>query len=105
MGNLRKSQTSATRVAAVRVSTPLRARSLATGSATLAPYGLRVSADTQQLVEARKAELVAGTLQVFQGPIYDNQGTLRAAPGQMLNGDDLLADADWVVEGVFGQLS
>jgi basic membrane protein A and related proteins len=78
---------------------------LATGSATLAPYGPRVSADTQQLVEARKAELVAGTLQVFQGPIYDNQGTLRAAPGQMLNGDDLLADADWVVEGVFGQLS
>jgi len=49
--------------------------------------------------------LINGTLQVFQGPIYDNQGTLRVPEGQFLNGDDLLTTADWVVEGVSGQLN
>jgi hypothetical protein len=78
---------------------------LAAGSATLAPYGPRVSADAKELVELRKAELIAGTLQVFQGPIYDNAGTLRVPAGQFLNGDDLLTTADWVVEGVTGQLN
>ena len=78
---------------------------LAVGSATFAPYGPRVSTETKQVVEARKADLIAGTLQVFQGPIYDNQGTLRVPEGQALNGDDLLSNADWVVEGVSGQLN
>jgi len=78
---------------------------LATGSATFAPYGPRVSDDTKQLVELRKADLIAGTLQVFQGPIYDNAGNLRVAAGESLSGDDLLTNADWVVEGVSGQLN
>jgi len=78
---------------------------LASGSATFAPYGPRVAADTKQLVEAAKVDLIAGTLQVFQGPIYDNTGTLRVPAGQALNGDDLLTNADWVVEGVTGQLN
>jgi basic membrane protein A and related proteins len=78
---------------------------LASGSATFAPYGPRVSADVKELVEQRKAELIAGTLQVFQGPIYDNTGTLRAPAGQYLNADDLLTSIDWVVDGVSGQLS
>jgi len=78
---------------------------LASGSATFAPYGPRVSEETKQLVEARKADLIAGSLQVFQGPIYDNAGTLRVPDGQVLNSDDLLTNADWVVDGVTGQLS
>jgi len=78
---------------------------LATGSATFAPYGPRVNDDTKQLVELRKADLIAGALQVFQGPIYDNAGNLRVAAGEFLSGDDLLTNADWVVEGVSGQLN
>jgi basic membrane lipoprotein Med (substrate-binding protein (PBP1-ABC) superfamily) len=79
--------------------------SLASGSATFAPYGPRVNNDTKLLVEARKADMIAGSLQVFQGPIYDNTGTLRVPEGQALSGDDLLTNADWVVDGVTGQLS
>ena len=78
---------------------------LATGSAALAPYGPRVSEGTKQLVETRKAELIAGTRKVFQGPIYDNTGKQRAADGEALNADDLLTTDDWVVDGVSGQLS
>ena len=78
---------------------------LAAGSATFAPYGPRVSADTIQLVETRKAELIAGSRQVFQGPLHDNTGKQRAAEGEVLNPDDLLINDDWVVEGVSGQLT
>ena len=78
---------------------------LASGSATFAPYGPLVREDTKQLIEQRKAELIAGTVQIFQGPIYDNTGTLRVREGEVLNPDDLLLNADWVVEGVFGQFS
>jgi basic membrane protein A and related proteins len=78
---------------------------LASGSATFAPYGPRVTEETKQLVETRKAELIAGTRQVFQGPIYDNTGKLRAQDGEALNSDELLTTDDWVVEGVSGQLS
>jgi simple sugar transport system substrate-binding protein len=49
--------------------------------------------------------LIDGTLQVFQGPLYDNTGVLRVPAGEFLNGDDLLTTADWVVEGVTGQLN
>jgi len=79
--------------------------SLASGSATFAPYGPRVTEETKQLVEARKADMIAGTLQVFQGPLYDNTGTLRVPEGQALSTDDLLTNADWVVDGVSGQFN
>jgi basic membrane lipoprotein Med (substrate-binding protein (PBP1-ABC) superfamily) len=78
---------------------------LASGSATFAPYGPRVTPDIQQEVEARKADVISGAIQVFQGPIYDNQGTLRVPDGQVLSEDDLLTNDDWVVDGVSGQLS
>jgi basic membrane protein A and related proteins len=78
---------------------------LAAGSATFAPYGPRVTADVQQLVEQKKADLISGSLQVFQGPIYDNQGTLRVPEGQLLNEDELLTTDDWVVDGVSGQFN
>jgi hypothetical protein len=64
-----------------------------------------VSADAKRLVDLRKADLIDGTLQVFQGPLYDNTGVLRVPAGEFLNGDDLLTTADWVVEGVTGQLN
>jgi basic membrane lipoprotein Med (substrate-binding protein (PBP1-ABC) superfamily) len=78
---------------------------LATGSATFAPYGPRVTQDTKQMVEGRKADLISGTLQVFQGPIYDNTGALRVPAGTALSSDDMLANDDWVVQGVSGQLN
>lgn len=78
---------------------------LAAGSATLAPYGPLVNADTKALVEQKKAALIDGSLQSFQGPIYDNNGTLRVPDGQAANTDDLLNNDDWLADGVSGQIS
>ena len=78
---------------------------LASGSATLAPFGPRVSDETRQMVALKKAALIDGSLQAFQGPIYDNTGTLRVPQGTFANTDDLLNSDDWLADGVSGQIS
>ena len=78
---------------------------LATGSATLAPFGPRVSDETRQLVATTKAALIDGSRQAFQGPIYDNTGTLRVPAGTAASTDDLLNSDDWLADGVSGQIS
>ena len=77
---------------------------LASGSATLAPFGPRVNDETRQLVALTKAALIDGSVQAFQGPIYDNTGILRVPPGQFASTDDLLNTDDWLADGVSGQI-
>ncbi len=62
-----------------------------------------VPPDVQQLVTATKAKLSSGQLQVFAGPINDNQGKVIAAAGTTIS----LADIEkchWLFENVQGQL-
>lgn len=68
---------------------------------TLAPYGPSVSAESQQLIADAEAALTAGELQIFAGPIMDNEGTLRIAEGES-GGMELLDTTDWLVAGVTG---
>lgn len=77
---------------------------LAQGYAALAPYGPIVNADTQQLVDQKKADIISGKLQVFQGPVTDNAGKVRVPAGQAGNVDDLLGNTDWLVEGAQGKI-
>ena len=71
---------------------------------TLAPWGPAVPNDVKQLADQKKQDFVQGTLQVFQGPIKDNQGTLRIKAGEV--GDpSLINTMDWFVEGVTGRTS
>jgi hypothetical protein len=62
-----------------------------------------VSAETKQVVEQKKADLLSGKLQIFRGPIVDNQGKVRIAAGTVGNLDNLLTTTDWLVEGATGQ--
>lgn len=69
---------------------------------SLAAYGPSVSEETKQQIADAEAALVSGELQIFQGPILDNEGTVRIPEGEA-GGMDLLDTTDWLVEGVTGQ--
>lgn len=69
---------------------------------TLAAYGPSVSEETKTQIADAEAKLVSGELKIFQGPIMDNEGTVRIPEGEA-GGMELLDTTDWLVEGVIGQ--
>ena len=69
---------------------------------TLAPFGAAVPADTVALINAKRQEFIAGTTQVFAGPLKDNRGVERVKAGAVFPLSDL-GKMDWLVEGVIGQ--
>jgi simple sugar transport system substrate-binding protein len=69
------------------------------GGINLAPWGPRVTQAARATAEATRAGIVAGTLNPFAGPIYDQSGTLRVPAGAALS-DDELQKMDWFVHGV-----
>jgi basic membrane protein A len=71
------------------------------GVVDIAPYGPMVPDEVKAKVEARRAELKAGTDTVFTGPIRDQAGKERYAAGQKAPDADLLG-MTWFVEGVVG---
>ncbi|MGB8860368.1 MAG: BMP family ABC transporter substrate-binding protein [Ilumatobacteraceae bacterium] len=77
--------------------------SIADGFTTIAPYGSRVDAATQALIEAKKAEIAAGTFDIFAGPIKDQSGTEKVAAGASLPFGDQMS-IQWFVEGVEGEI-
>ena len=50
------------------------------GAMALAPWGPNVPQAVKNAVSAAKAKLEAGTLKVFEGPIYDTTGAIAAIP-------------------------
>ncbi|ASP40780.1 BMP family ABC transporter substrate-binding protein [Bacterioplanes sanyensis] len=73
------------------------------GVTDIAPLHSSVPADVKALVESKKAQLKAGELQVFSGPIKDQQGTVRVTAEQSLSDDDLKG-MNWHVDGVESKL-
>ena len=71
------------------------------GVVDIAPYGAMVPDAVKAKVEAKRAELKAGTDTVFVGPIKDQTGKERYAAGQKAPDADLLG-MTWFVEGVVG---
>lgn len=74
---------------------------IADGIVDLAPMSDMVPQELQDKVMAAKAELVAGNMKVFTGPIKDQEGTVKIAEGAVAE-DDALLGMDWFVEGVVG---
>jgi basic membrane protein A and related proteins len=62
----------------------------------------KVPKDVASMFEQQKAEIIAGRLHPFAGPIKDNNGTLRVAAGKVL-GEDELWTMKWYPEGVLGK--
>ena len=71
------------------------------GCMAIAPFGPKVPQEVQDLVMKAKADIEAGTVVVFKGPIKDQDGNIKVAEGEVL-GDDAMGSVDWFVEGVVG---
>jgi simple sugar transport system substrate-binding protein len=69
------------------------------GVVQIAPYGPLVTDPARAAAEATKAGIISGELNPFAGPIKDQKGVQRVAPGAVVPDADLLK-MDWYVEGV-----
>lgn len=73
------------------------------GMVELAPFGNKVPDDVKALVEEAKAKIISGDLEVFTGPITDNQGAVQVKEGQKLTLEEILG-MNWLVKGVEGTI-
>ncbi|MBR3678668.1 MAG: BMP family ABC transporter substrate-binding protein, partial [Oscillospiraceae bacterium] len=58
---------------------------------------------TAEKVAAAEAAIKDGSLKIFTGEIYDNEGNLKVAAGQTMT-DAELTSFDWFVKGVIGSV-
>ena len=71
-----------------------------TGIVGLVPLHLQKDDGTSHVLRKERERIANGTFDVFYGPIYDNQGILRATEGENLSDRTLFQELDWYVEGV-----
>ncbi len=71
------------------------------GMIKLASFGASVDQATRDLIKKKEAEIAAAPNSDFTGPISDQTGKERVAPGQVLPLGDILS-MDWFVAGVIG---
>lgn len=69
------------------------------GAVDIAPCGPMVPEALRERVLARKAEIVSGAYTVFAGPVADQDGKIKIAPGTVPSDEELLR-MDWFTQGV-----
>ena len=69
------------------------------GTVVIAPYNAAVPPDVVKEADAIIAGYKDGSFNIFTGPIYDQDGTLRVKDGEVMSEADL-AVLDWFVKGV-----
>ncbi|MGD8176357.1 BMP family ABC transporter substrate-binding protein [Marinimicrobium sp. ARAG 43.8] len=74
------------------------------GVVDLSPFNEVVPQEVVEKVTAYKMEIIEGTRQVFQGPLYNQAGEQVVAEGDALSDSDLL-EQEWFVNGVDGKLN
>ncbi|WP_407870408.1 BMP family ABC transporter substrate-binding protein [Paenibacillus sp. P36] len=75
--------------------------SMKEGITEMAPLGKNVPADVKELIEKKKQEILAGTFDVFQGPIVDQDGKVRFEQGKKMTDEEILGTT-WFVKGIKG---
>jgi simple sugar transport system substrate-binding protein len=73
------------------------------GMIQMGPFGKAVPKDVQDLEKKAEADIEAGKLHPFTGPMKDNDGKERLAAGKTIT-DEALSKMDYYVEGVQGKL-
>lgn len=68
----------------------------------LAPYNQAVPQEVKDLVDQWHATISAKEWDVFDGPLYGQDGRLVLAEGQRFDDAYLLNDMDWFVKGIVG---
>lgn len=74
---------------------------LADGCMAIAPFGPAVPQEVKDKVAEVQAALQAGEIKTFAGPIYDQDGNIKIAEGEILS-DEAMSTVDWFVKGVVG---
>ncbi|MGN7454310.1 BMP family ABC transporter substrate-binding protein [Paenibacillus pasadenensis] len=77
--------------------------SMADGITDIAPFGKNVPEDVKALAEEKKQEILAGSFDVFAGPIRDQSGAERVPEGGAMTVEDILG-MTWFVEGIEGTI-
>lgn len=73
---------------------------LESGLIELAKFTPNVKTGIREQVKAVHETMKKGHFDVFYGPIYDTEGTLRVDTGECMPDDKLLHEFDWYVKGV-----
>jgi basic membrane protein A len=75
------------------------------GYVKMSPYGTMVGEAARKEADAIKARMVAGSFDIFKGPLKDNKGNVVIAAGTTLKQTDLkLEGMNYLVEGVVGSI-
>ncbi|SCK36453.1 simple sugar transport system substrate-binding protein [Variovorax sp. HW608] len=75
------------------------------GYVKMSPYGSMVTDAAKKNADDIKARMLAGTFDIFQGPLKDNKGSVVIAAGKTLKQTDLeLEKMNYLVEGVVGSV-
>jgi simple sugar transport system substrate-binding protein len=70
----------------------------------LSPYGPSVTEAMRARVAAARAAILNGSLEIYRGPLRDNEGRTAIAAGRFLKIEDQELDKmDYLVEGVEGR--
>src|SRR5207247_2989438 len=69
---------------------------------SLGPFNPQVPPDVQALVDQRQKAIVAGTFQIFKGPLRDQSGKVRVAAGKTMTLAEILG-FNWLLQGIEGQ--
>jgi len=77
---------------------------MADGFVTLGSYGESVDQETRDLIDAKKAEIIAGDFNPFTGPIVNQDGEVEIADGEAPDFGALMGQF-FFVEGVIGSVT
>lgn len=74
------------------------------GIVDLAPLTENAPEGAQEAIDKAKAQIKDGSLDVFAGPLKDQEGNVKVEEGQTLT-DEEIWNMDWFVQGVEGKIS
>lgn len=77
---------------------------LADGFIDFAPYGPDVTPEILASVDEAKAQIIDGSLDMFAGPITDNEGNVVITEGETIPFDERAECCQFFVEGVSGEI-
>lgn len=75
---------------------------LETGTVGLSPLTDLAPEGAQEAIDAVKAQIINGELNIFSGTIYDQEGQVIVEEGQTLTDQEMLT-MEWFVKGVIGK--
>jgi len=75
--------------------------SIADGFTDIAPFGTRVTQESQDAITAKRQAIVDGSADIFAGPITDQAGAVKVAEGSSMPFGDQMT-VNWFVAGVDG---